>query len=431
MIVKLDHEDSQLMSATDEAELYDLGQAPPLGFVPKRMHAAVVRPSRYGQPADAMQMEIIDVPTIGDGQVLVYVMAAGVNYNNVWAAMGQPLDVVATRQKAGAKEDFHIGGSDASGVVWAVGKNVRNVKVGDHVVLTCAMWDPQAPDIQLGADPTTSSSVRIWGFEENWGSFAQFTRVEAYQCLPKPPALTWEASAAYMLVAATAYRQLMGWAPHTVRPGDPVLIWGGAGGLGCMAIQIVREFGGIPIAVVSDDSKMDYCIRLGAKGCINRREFQHWGRMPDLNDAEAYGKWLSGVRAFGKKFWEVLGERRNPKIILEHPGEDTIPTSIYICDNGGMVVTCAGTTGYAADIDLRYLWMRQKRFQGSHFANSEQCQQLNQLVTRGRIDPCLSSVFPLAEVAKAHQMMHDNVHPPGNMAILVGAPTVGLTHVPE
>lgn len=412
------------------SELYEVGSAPPLGIVPTKMYASVIRPDRYGEPRDAFQMEVVDVPPIADHQVLVYVMAAGVNYNNVWAALGKPLDVVAARTKAGAKEAFHIGGSDASGIVWAVGKDVTNVRVGDHVVLSCAMWNPQAEDILAGADPTTSSSVRIWGFEENWGSFAQFCRVDSYQCYPKPPQLTWESSAAYMLVAATAYRQLMGWAPHVVRPNDPVLIWGGAGGLGCMAIQIVREFGGIPIAVVSDPSKAEYCMKLGAKGCINRQEFNHWGRMPDLNDKEAYAKWMSGARAFGKKFWDVLGEKRNPRIVLEHPGQDTIPTSIYVCDNGGMVVTCAGTTGYLGDVDLRYLWMRQKRFQGSHFANMEQCTALNRLVTEGRIDPCLSEVFPLTEVGEAHQRMHENRHQPGNMSVLVGSPQPGLTEFP-
>jgi len=419
MIVRIEGNPTMTSSTTSQ-DLYALGEAPPLGVVPKQMHAAVIRPERYGQPRDAFRMEVVDVPSIGDSQVLVYVMAAGVNYNNVWSALGKPLDVVAARRKNGAREDYHIGGSDASGIVWAVGKNVRNVKVGDQVVLSCAMWDPQAPDVQAGADPTTSTSCKIWGFEENWGSFAQFTRVDSYQCLPRPQNLSWEASAAYMLVAATAYRQLMGWAPHVVRPGDPVLVWGGAGGLGCMAIQIVREFGGVPIAVVSDDAKFEYCLRLGARGCINRKEFSHWGRMPDLQDQDAFSRWTSGARAFGKKFWDVLGERRNPRIVFEHPGQDTLPTSIFVCDNGGMVVTCAGTTGYAGDVDLRYLWMRQKRFQGSHFANAEQCQQLNQMVMRGRIDPCLSQVFPLAEVGLAHQLMHDNAHPPGNMAIQVG-----------
>ncbi len=60
-----------------------------------------------------------------------------------------------------------------------------NVKVGDHVVLSCGMWDESAPDIQAGQDPIQSTSSRIWGYENNYGSFAQFTRVDSYQCFPK------------------------------------------------------------------------------------------------------------------------------------------------------------------------------------------------------------------------------------------------------
>lgn len=407
--------------------LYQLGEVPPLGEVPEKMLASLIRPERFGQPKDAFKVEEIAVPEVGPKQVLVYVMAAGTNYNNVWAALGQPVDVIGARQRRGAKEDFHIGGSDASGVVWAVGSEVTNVKVGDEVVLSCGMWDENAPDILAGGDPITSLSNKIWGYEENWGSFAQYALVDHYQCFPKPKQLSWEAAAAYMLVGATAYRMLAGWPPHVVKPGDPVLVWGGAGGLGTMAIQIVREMGGVPIAVVSGPERAEYCMSLGAKGVIDRREFKHWGRLPDLDDQAAFTEWMGGARAFGAKFWEVLGERRNPKIVFEHPGEATIPTSIFMTDNAGMVVICAGTSGYNADVDLRYLWMRQKRLQGSHFANTEQCAAFNQLVADGRIDPCLSHTYAFDEVGESHQAMYENRHAPGNMAILVNAPRPGMT----
>jgi len=410
-----------------EKDLYELGETPPLGYVPKKMYASLIRPERFGEPNQAFDIEEVDVPEVGPGQVLVWVMAAGVNYNNVWAALGTPVNVIGARQRKGAEEDFHIGGSDASGIVWATGDGVENVKVGDEVVLSCGMWDENAEDIKAGADPMTSSSAKIWGYEENWGSFAQFARVDHYQVHEKPKQLTWEAAAAYMLVGATAYRQLMGWPPHIVNEGDPVLIWGGSGGLGSMAIQIVKARGGIPIAVVSSEDKYEFCLQLGAKGVINRKDFDHWGRLPDVDDAEAFGEWMKGARAFGAKFWEELGERKAPKIVFEHPGEATIPTSIFLADNNGMVVICAGTSGYNADVDLRYLWMRQKRFQGSHFANTEQCTAFNQMIIDGEVDPALSRVFPLSEVGDAHQLMHENAHPPGNMAILINATEKGHT----
>ena len=406
-------------------ELYAVGEAPPLGDVPKTMHAWTVRAERFGEPKDSFQREVIDVPAIGDEDVLVYVMAAGVNYNNVWAAMGAPINVIAARNKKGEPEDFHIGGSDASGIVYAIGAKVSNVKVGDEVVIHCGTWDSSCPQVQAGIDPMYSPTFRIWGYETNYGSFAQFTRVQAHQCMPKPKHLTWEAAAAYSLVGATAYRMLHGWPEHEIKKDDVVLIWGGAGGLGSMAIQIASAAGAKPIAVISDDSKIDFCKKLGAVGCINRRKFKHWGMLPHWKDHVGYSIWLRGVRSFGAAIWEVLGEKRNPSFVFEHPGEDTMPTSMFVCETGGSVVICAGTTGYNATVDLRYLWMRQKRMQGSHFANDVQSYAMNELAVQGSLDPCMSRAFTFDELPDSHQLMMENRHPHGNMAILVGAPEFG------
>ena len=408
-------------------DIYEIGEAPPLGHVPKEMYAQVIRAERFGEPRRAFKVEKIPVPDIKPDEALVYVMAAGINFNNVWAGLGSPVNVIAARQKANFDpSDFHIGGSDASGIVYAVGREVTNIRVGDRVVIHCGTWDSDSPAVRSGDDPMFDPSFKIWGYETNWGSFAQFTKVQAHQCMPKAPHLTWEEAAAPTLVGATAYRMLMGWPPHTIRANDVVLIWGASGGLGCMAIQIVRAQGGIPVGVVGDDRKIDFCMKLGAKGVINRKRFSHWGMMPHWKDTDAYNKWTAGCRAFGKAIWDILGDRRNPRLVFEHPGEDTVPTSIFVCDTGGMVVICAGTTGYNAVVDLRYLWMRQKRFQGSHFANDQQAYAFNQLVLDRKIDPCLAQTFRFDEIGDCHQLMHENKAPEGKMVALVGAPKVGL-----
>lgn len=400
----------------------ELGERPPLGEVPARMYASVIRPERYGPPEQAFQVELVDVPRPGRDEVLVYVMAAGINYNNVWSSRGYPVDVVAMRQKAGEPEDYHVGGSECSGIVWSVGEGVTSVSVGDEVVVSSGFYDETAEDIRMGYDSTASSTLKAWGYETNHGSFGQFALAKDLQCHPKPPGLTWEESACFLLTGPTAYRQLTGWQPNVVEPGDPVLIWGGAGGLGSMGIQIARHRGGIPIAVVSDDERGKRCLELGAKGYINRKDFDHWGRLPDTRDTEAMAAWTKGARAFGRKFWEVLGERKAPRIVLEHTGQDTIPTSMYLCDTAGMVVICGGTSGYNADIDLRYLWMRQKRLQGSHYANLRQVRQVIQLAADRILDPCLSWTGDMHSVGEAHQMLYENRHPYGNMAVRINAP---------
>src|SRR5207302_6419905 len=122
-------------------DLYEIGEIPAVGDVPARMHAQLTRPERYGEPETSIQDEVIDVPEIGPYDALVLVMAAGVNFNNVWAARGIPVDVAKVHARFGEPSDFHIGGSDASGVVYATGAEVTNVKVGDHVVIHCGQWD--------------------------------------------------------------------------------------------------------------------------------------------------------------------------------------------------------------------------------------------------------------------------------------------------
>ncbi len=406
-------------------ELYDLGDQPPLGEVPTKMHAFMVRQDRFGKPIDAWKSEVVDVPEIGAKDVLVYVMATGINYNNVWAALGYPVDVIATRQKKGEPETFHAGGSDASGIVYKVGDQVSNVQVGDEVVIHSGTWQDNDPWVLSGKDPMLAPSAKVWGYETNYGSYCQFAKAQSHQILKKPSHLTWEESACYMLCASTAYRQLMGWAPHTVEKDDVVLVWGAAGGLGAMALQIVSALGGKPIAVISDESKRQFCMDKGAVGVINRNDFSHWGPLPDTDDP-SFNDWMAGARAFGKAIWDILGERTNPKIVFEHPGEATLPTSGFVCALGGMVVVCAGTTGYNVTLDLRYHWMHQKRLQGSHVANDDEASAVNELVIQKKVDPCLSETYEFEQIGHAHQLMHENKHPSGNMACLVNATSRGL-----
>ena len=405
-------------------ELCDLGARPPLEEIPETMHAFVVRQDRFGEPKDAWRREVIPTPKLGPKDVLIYVMATGINYNNVWAALGVPLDVIAERQKKGESEDFHAGGSDCSGLVWAVGEEVAEVRVGDEVVVHSGWWAPDDPWVLSGKDPMLAPSTRIWGYQTNYGSYCQFARAQSHQCQPKPKRLSWEEAACYMLCASTAYRMLMGWPPHTVEEGDVVLVWGAAGGLGSMALQIVAAQGGRPVAVVSDEDKRQFCLDHGAVGVINRKDFDHWGPMPDVTSRD-WGAWIKGARAIGKAIWDCLDERKNPRIVFEHPGEATLPTSDFVCDTGGMVVICAGTSGYNVTMDLRYHWMMQKRFQGSHLSNDDQAAAVNRLIVDGKIDPCLSRTFAFDEIGHAHQLMHENKHPHGNMACLVNATETG------
>jgi crotonyl-CoA carboxylase/reductase len=402
-----------------QKDLYEVGEIPPLGYVPKRMYAWAIRRERAGEPDQSFKVEVVDTPRIDSHEVLVFVMAAGVNYNGIWAGLGIPISPFDVH-----KAPFHIAGSDASGIVWAVGDKVKRWKVGDEVVIHCNQDDGDDEHCN-GGDPMFSPSQRIWGYETPDGSFAQFTNVQSQQLMARPRHLTWEESACYTLTLATAYRMLFGHSPHELRPGQNVLVWGASGGLGSFAIQLANTAGANAIGVISEENKRDFVMSLGAKGVINRKDFNCWGQMPTVNSDE-YKTWLNEARKFGKAIWAITGKGVNVDMVFEHPGESTIPVSVLMVKKGGIVVICAGTSGYNLTMDARYLWMNQKRVQGSHFANLMQASAANQLVIERRIDPCMSEVFPWSEIPAAHVKMRRNEHKPGNMAVLVSAPRTGL-----
>ena len=409
-----------LETASPTKDLYAMGEIPPLGHVPKSMHAWAIRRERHGEPEKAMQIEVVDTPALDSHDVLVMTMAAGVNYNGVWAGLGTPVSPFDIH-----KQPYHIAGSDAAGVVWAVGSKVKRWKVGDEVVVHCNQDDGDDEECN-GGDPMFSPSQRIWGYETPDGSFAQFCRVQDRQLMPRPKHLTWEESACYTLTLATAYRMLFGHRPHILRPGHNVLVWGASGGLGSMAVQLIATAGANAIGVISDESKRDFVMSLGAKGVINRSNFDCWGQLPDVDDAKAYAEYMKKCRKFGAAIWEITGKGNDVDFIFEHPGEATFPVSCFVVKRGGMVVFCAGTTGYNLTFDARFVWMRQKRIQGSHFANLLQASQANQLVVERRIDPCMSEVFAWEDIPKAHTKMWKNQHKPGNMAVLIQAKRPGM-----
>ncbi|MCC4597099.1 crotonyl-CoA carboxylase/reductase [Xanthomonas campestris pv. phormiicola] len=393
--------------------------------LPDSMLAYLIRPERYGDPLHAIQAERVTIPALTPHQVLIEVMAAGLNYNNVWAAQGKPVDIIAARRKrAPESEPFHIGGSEAAGYVRAIGSAVGNVAVGDTVVVSCSVYDATALESRIAPDPMFCSNQEIYGYEKSYGSFAEYTLVEDYQCFPKPKFLSWEESATLMLNGPTAYKQLTHWVPNTVKPGDAVLIWGAAGGLGSLSIQLTRALGGLPVAVVSSTDKGRYACELGAVGYLLRTDYDHLGRLPAFG-SEEHAAWMQGFAAFRRDFFAVLGRKELPKLVIEHSGQATFPTSLQICDRAGMVVIVGGTSGYNCDFDVRHLWMHQKRIQGSHYANIRECREFLHLVEQRRVVPTLNTLYRFEEIPQAHQalMCGDVV---GNAAVLVKADRPGL-----
>jgi crotonyl-CoA carboxylase/reductase len=382
------------------------------GELPATMTAWVIRPEREGEPIDAFQVEEIEVPEPGAFEVIVRVMAAGVNYNNVWAALGQPVSVFGYGDHP--QYGHHIGGSDASGIVWKVGPGVTRWKPGDEVIVHCNQASYEDPEVH-GLDPLAAPSQRIWGYETTWGSFAQFTKVQAQQLLPRPQNLTWEEAASYGLVYFTAYRMLI--TRCELQVGHRVLVWGAAGGLGVFAVQLCAAAGAECVGVVSSAEKGELVKQLGATAFIDRGEFAGMMRRGGETPEEEKARFKES-RRFSKAVAEILGGQ--PDIVFEHVGKATFPTSVLTVKPFGKVVICAGTTGFDLDFDVRYLWMRQKQIIGSHFANAYECMKANELIEQNRIRPVLWRTLGFEGVPEAHQLMKENQHL-GKIAILVGA----------
>src|SRR5688572_4884662 len=362
--------------AVDTSQIAHLEVGP--GELPATVAAWVIREERQGEPLNAFRLEEIEVPEPGAFEVVVRVMAAGVNFNNVWAALGKPVSVFRYHD-----EDHHIGGSDASGVVWKVGEGVTRLAPGDEVVLHCNQASYEDVEVH-GLDPLAAPSQKIWGYETTWGSFAQFCKRQAQQLLRKPAHLSWEEAASYGLTFFTAYRMLID--QVELQSGHRVLVWGAAGGLGVFATQLCRLTGADCVGVVSSEAKGELCRSLGAVATVDRKEFAGMMRRGDETPDEERAR-EKEARRFAKHVRGLLGAP--PDIVFEHVGRATFPTSVLTVKPFGKVVICGATSGYTLDFDVRYLWMRQKQIIGSHFANAYEATRANELIESGKIRPVL------------------------------------------
>jgi crotonyl-CoA reductase len=131
------------------------------------------------------------------------------------------------------------------------------------------------------------------------------------------------------------------------------------------------------------------------------------------------GEW----RRLGKTTRGLLGD--DPDIVFEHPGRQTMGASVFIAKRGGTVVTCAATSGYMIEYDNRHLWMKLKRIISSHFANYREAWDMNQLISRGAIQPVMSQCFDLEQVGDAALLVHQN-KAEGKLGVRCLAPSEGL-----
>jgi NADPH:quinone reductase-like Zn-dependent oxidoreductase len=316
---------------------------------------------QYGGP-EVLQWKDVPDPKAGPNDVVIQVKATAVNYNDVWGRRGAPQQVALP----------HISGSDASGIVTEVGSEVKTVKVGDEVLVHCG---------RPAYGNREGQQYNIWGYD--WpaldGAHGQYVRVPAENVVPKPKNLSHEEAASLPLVLVTAWRKLVHKA--NIKPGDTVLVWGAAGGLGVMAVQIAKLFRAHPIAVASSDEKLQVCKDLGAEHLINRK--------------------TQDVR---QEVRNIVG-RRGIDIVFEHPGQATMGLSVQMAKWGGIVVTSGATSGYEGQIDLRHIFFREVQLVGSTLGTVNHLREALAMVEEGYIKPVIDRVLPMKDAGAAQAML--------------------------
>ena len=328
---------------------------------------------RHGGP-EVLRYADTAEPKAGPGEVVIKVKASACNFNDIWARRGLPgMEILLP----------HISGSDASGTVCEVGAGVTSPKLGDDVLVHCGLACRECYYCTRGEE-YFCPQFKIWGFQTGPldGAHGDYCKVPAVNCIPKPKNLSDTEAATLPLVLVTVWRMLVSRA--LIQAGDHVLIWGAAGGLGVMAIQIAKLYNAHAIAVASGDAKLERCRQLGADYLLNRKKHDVFKEVRKITN---------GKRA---------------DIVFEHTGAETWPISMQCLKWGGTIVTCGATSGFDAKLDIRLLWNKQQNYLGSHLGNKGELIDAMRFVETGQIKPVVGEVLAQSDLARAQEMMESN-----------------------
>lgn len=306
----------------------------------------VVRYHETG-PSSVLRLETALRPVPKTGEVLVQVAAAGVN----------PIDVLLRQgwQGAGAPTFPVIPGHDISGRVVAAGAGV----------------DP----VLLAKDVFALISWR-------GGAYAEYVAVPAELVVPKPPRLSYAQAAAVPLVALTAYQALF--VDGRLTAGQRILIHGGSGGVGHMAVQLAKHAGARVLATASGDN-LEYVRSIGADVAIDYQK---------------------------QRFEEVAGE---VDFVLDTVGGDTLKRSYRIIRSGGTLISTVEAPDSAQ--------LAERRFKGARITvrpDRNNLREIAVLIQKGAVTPTVSMMYPLNEAAVAQDDL-GRLHKPGKSVLLIQA----------
>ena len=324
-----------------------------------------------------LQVKEVPDPTPQGSQVAFEVKAAALNFNDLWGMRGQPIPVPLP----------HIAGSDAAGVVTAVGPDVVNLKVGDRVVshanLSCRVCSACTGGREFDCQRRT-----IWGFQTGplWGGFSEATYLPEVNLLRIPDNVSFDDAAAASMTLLTSWHMLVGRAKIT--PGQLVLVMGGGSGVGSFGIQIAKLYNCTVIATASKD-KLEKCLELGADYAVDHRK----------------DDWAKEVRGFSKEVAKKTGAVPGIDIAFDHIGETHFNHQLTLLKYGATLVSCGATTGYDSKVDLRHIFFKGTSVLGSTQGTRAELEQGFHWMSEGKIKVVIDSAYPFEKAAEAHRKM--------------------------
>jgi NADPH:quinone reductase-like Zn-dependent oxidoreductase len=308
-----------------------------------------VRIHEDGGP-EVLRYEDADDPVAGPGEVLIRLRAAALNHLDLWTRRGMP-SVPKPR----------ILGADGAGIVEELGGETDGlVAVGDSVVI----------------NPGLDDGAHILG-EHSDGTHAELIAVPADYVHPLPNGLSFEEAAAFPLVFQTAYRMLTTRAG--LQEGEWVLVWGVGGGVASAALVLAKACGARVLATSSSDEKLERAREFGADAVVNHESGDVTAAVKEATDG------------------------RGADVVIEHVGEATWKTSLQAAAPEGRIVVCGATSGPNPPAQLHRIWWKQLSVLGSTMGTRADFAGAYDLVARGAAKPIVDRVFPIEEIAAAHE----------------------------
>ena len=330
------------------------------------MKAAIFR--EFGGP-DVLRYEEVPDPKPRKDQVLVRVKACAMNHLDLWVRKGLP----------GVKLP-HILGSDVAGEIVEVGEYVTGLRVGQRVLLAPLHFCGHCEQCVAGRQNLCREFTVLGNGVD--GGDCELIAAGPASVIPIPDNLGFNEAASVPLVFLTAFHMLTGRA--ALRPGQTVLILGANSGVGIAAIQIAKLFNATVIATAGDERKAQKARELGADYVINHYQ-----------------------QKIGDEARKITN-KAGVDIVIEHVGVATWNESVKALKPGGTLVTCGATTGYEAQIDLRFLFSRQLALLGSYMGTLGELHEVLKHVFSGKVKPVVDRTFPLADVRAAHEYLESS-----------------------